>query len=52
MHGTGVHAELLARRFRLACRRLGLENARAAGFGLDRTRFQPPPRAGDQLALF
>ena len=52
MHGTGVHADLLARRFRLACKRWGLENARAAGFGLDRTRFQPPPRAGDQLALF
>ncbi len=52
MRGTGVHADLLARRFRLACKRCGLENARAAGFALDRTRFKPPPRAGDQLALF
>ena len=51
MRGTGPYAELLARRFRLACKRLGLEAAGAAGFALDTSRFRPPPRTGDQLSL-
>ena len=45
----GEYAGLLARRFRLACRRLGLNRQRLA---LDTARFHPPVRVGDQLALF
>ncbi len=51
MRGTGHHADLLAERFRLACRRLGLDEHRDGGYGLDATRFAPPPRPGDQLRL-
>ncbi|MEW5729678.1 MAG: PA0069 family radical SAM protein [Pseudomonadota bacterium] len=47
--GTGQHAELLANRFRIAFRRLGFQ---ARSFALDCGRFRPPPRPGDQLALF
>lgn len=47
--GTGVYAELLLQRFEKACKRLGL-NARK--YRLDKTQFSPPPRTGDQLALF
>lgn len=47
--GTGQHAELLAGRFRIAFRRLGFQ---ARSFALDHSRFRPPPRPGDQLALF
>jgi DNA repair photolyase len=50
MRGTGEFAELLATRFRLACRRLGFDrDDRYAG--LDTTQFRPPDRGG-QLALF
>jgi DNA repair photolyase len=48
MTGTGPIAELLSRRFKLACRRLGLHGRR---WDLDCTRFRVPPRAGDQLTL-
>lgn len=46
--GTGVYADLLATRFRLARRKLGLDKRR---FDLDTDRFQPPPAKGDQLSL-
>ena len=46
--GEGEYAGLLARRFRLACRRLGLNRKSLA---LDITRFTPPKGAGDQLEL-
>ena len=49
MRGTGLFAELMAKRFELVCARLGLNadcNAR-----LDTSRFQPP-RSGPQLLLF
>ncbi len=49
MRGTGPHADLLKRRFEVACARLGLERAPAPH---DLTRFRVPPRAGDQLGLF
>jgi DNA repair photolyase len=52
MRGTGAYAELLARRFAVACKRLGLGHGRAADFGLDASQFRPPPRAGDQFDLF
>ena len=46
--GTGVYADLLATRFRLARRKLGLDKRR---FDLDTGRFRPPPAKGDQLSL-
>jgi DNA repair photolyase len=47
--GTGPFATLMAARFAKACARLGMNEARA---DLDTTQFRPPPRAGDQIALF
>ena len=52
MRGTGTHAALLAERFRLATKRLGLAGPHEPGFGLDTTLFRPPPRPGDQGELF
>ena len=46
MKGAGVWAQLLRTRFRLACRKLGLNETRA---GLRTDLFRPP--AGDQLRL-
>jgi DNA repair photolyase len=51
MRGTGPYAELLARRFDSACRRLGLNEGVASRRGLDTSRFTPPARPGDQLRL-
>jgi DNA repair photolyase len=52
MKGTGVFADLLAQRFRIACRRLGLDAANPAERELDTTLFTPPPAIGEQLSLF
>ena len=52
MTGSGPLAKLLAKRFHLACRQLGIDAANANELGLDCGRFRPPPRAGDQMALF
>ncbi len=49
MRGGGPYAQLLARRFALACRRTGLDGRCMA---LDCARFRVPPARGDQLALF
>jgi DNA repair photolyase len=49
MTGEGVEAELIARRFDLAIRRLGLARR---GPELDVTRFRPPGREARQLSLF
>jgi DNA repair photolyase len=49
MIGSGPYAEMLAARFDRACRRIGFQ-PRTNG-ALDTSRFQAPPRAGDQLAL-
>ncbi|MBW7851522.1 MAG: PA0069 family radical SAM protein [Rhodospirillales bacterium] len=46
--GTGAHADLLAQRFRVAARRLGLDRDPPP---LNVDRFRPPPRAGEQLRL-
>ncbi len=46
MRGEGLFADLLAQRFKLAIRRLGLN--RREGFNLDCSRFCPP---GGQMAL-
>jgi len=50
MVGTGPYANLIAQRFRLATRRLGLNERR---FPLDLSQFARPPRAGEgaQLSL-
>jgi DNA repair photolyase len=48
MRGTGPYAQLIRQRFKLACRKLGLNRRER---GLDATKFRPPPQAGDQLAL-
>jgi DNA repair photolyase len=49
MTGNGPIADALSDRFRLACKRLGLNKPQPP---LDTSAFKPPPRAGDQLALF
>jgi DNA repair photolyase len=52
MRGEGQFADLIARRFALACKRLGLNEDRT--LRLDTTRFRPPsgPNRGAQLELF
>ena len=50
MRGSGELAELLRRRFEIACKRFGL-NANQRGAALDTTLFRPPRRDG-QLGLF
>jgi len=53
MTGTGIFAELIEKRFDLACRRFGL-NDHGAGRkppSLDCSRFRPPSAAG-QMPLF
>lgn len=49
MTGTGIFAEMIAQRFRRACRRHGFDrNSRTK---LDTTQFRIPPRSGDQMTL-
>ncbi len=48
MKGSGAHAELLERRFRLACKRLGLNRN---DWQLDCAQFRPPKRESPQLTL-
>ena len=50
MRGDGPYADLIAQRFRLAIKRLGLDQRDRSA--LDCTQFRPPPKAGDQLSLF
>jgi DNA repair photolyase len=50
MRGEGLFADLIARRFAVACKRLGLNEDRT--LRLDTTRFQPPKAATPQLDLF
>ncbi|MEA1677091.1 PA0069 family radical SAM protein [Nitrospirillum sp. BR 11163] len=49
MRGTGPYAQLLAARYKLAVKRLGLDQRR---WSMRCDLFRPPPQAGDQLALF
>jgi len=49
MHGAGNYAEMLNRRFELACRRLGLDERRLEH---DTSKFRVPPRPGQQRSLF
>ncbi len=48
MRGTGIYADLIAQRFRLAHQRLGFESPPP----LDTGRFRPPRLDTDQLTLF
>lgn len=54
MRGNGPYAALIAARFEVAVRRLGLahEKAREGMTGLDTSRFAPPTAPPRQLALF
>ena len=47
--GNGPHAELLNQRFRIALKKLGLDEI---GVHLDINQFKAPPAPGDQLKLF
>jgi DNA repair photolyase len=49
MKGTGPYAEMMARRFHMAVKRLGLNQENRP---LCVTKFRKPPRTGDQLSLF
>jgi hypothetical protein len=54
MSGSGNFAELIDKRFDIACRRLGLnseDNHMASRGGLDCSLFRPP-HDGSQLSLF
>jgi DNA repair photolyase len=48
MKGTGPYAELIARRFHMAVKRLGLNRGQHT---LVLNRFKRPPHLGEQLAL-
>ncbi|MGH6887810.1 MAG: PA0069 family radical SAM protein [Rhizomicrobium sp.] len=48
MKGTGPYAEMIAKRFRMAVKRFGLNRVRMP-LALD--KFRRPPRTGDQLTL-
>lgn len=48
--GTGVYADILNRRFKLACRKLGLNTERRSDLATD--RFRRPAADPDQLQLF
>lgn len=49
MRGTGPFAQIIARRFRLACARLGLCRRK---IHLSAEAFKPPLARGEQLSLF
>jgi len=51
MRGTGRHADLIADRFRLACKKHKLAFGSAARSDLDTRRFTPPPRDTRQMSL-
>ena len=48
MKGAGPYAQMMAKRFALACERLGLNKE---SFELRTDLFKPPPKAGDQMKL-
>jgi DNA repair photolyase len=55
MTGTGTYAELIEKRFRIACRRFGLNQERRGEMPLDCKRFRPPSRTEEtvqQMQLF
>jgi DNA repair photolyase len=50
MRGTGPYADLLRKRFKLATKRLNLDQYKHR-WDFDFSLFNPPPKAGDQLSL-
>jgi DNA repair photolyase len=48
MTGSGPYARMIAQRFAIATRRLGLNKD---GARLDTSKFRPPPMSGDQLSF-
>lgn len=50
MTGEGIFAELLQQRFRIACKRLGLNHVQT--LNLDCSLFRVPSQSGDQMSLF
>jgi DNA repair photolyase len=50
MRGTGHFADLIDRRFKLACKKLGLTEREQPG--TDSSQFRLPPATGDQFSLF
>jgi len=48
--GDGAYADMIARRFAVACRKAGIDPARRITLSSD--QFHPPSRVGDQLGLF
>ncbi|MFP4610013.1 MAG: PA0069 family radical SAM protein [Thiohalophilus sp.] len=49
MRGSGQYADLIAKRFALACKKHGLNRRRLK---LNCSKFRVPPRSGDQMGLF
>lgn len=49
MTGTGEYARLFSQRFKLACKKLGLNQAE---LGLNSDLFKVPEKSGDQFSLF
>ena len=49
MRGEGPYAQMIAQRFKAACKRLGLAISTQP---LSTAHFTPPPQPGDQLSLF
>ena len=49
MRGTGPYAEMMARRFHMATKRLGLNRPQPS---LDAAKFRRPLKSGDQMNLF
>lgn len=49
MRGDGPYAKLLSQRFKVVCRKLGLN---VKSMPLDESLFKPPAREGEQLELF
>jgi hypothetical protein len=50
MRGTGPFADLLDTRFKLACKKLGLN--RREQISTNARKFRVPPQTGDQFSLF
>ena len=49
LRGSGAFADMIAQRFRLACKKLGLQGR---DFELNTAAFRVPTRRGDQITLF
>jgi len=52
MRGTGVYAEMLEKRFRLACNKFGLNEREPSELPLRTDLFRPPVIPGSQMSLF